>query len=334
MNGILSDFELDVAFWLWAALHLALLWLAIYPIAMLRRFVRNGGQLTIHSRLVPPEGNVRRQRSPSEAYVLFLSGIGRVSSHTYSQRERGILRRIADLCPRAVVLDDVFAYSINNLPLTEDRSLSVLWRWAMRQKLKKRKLNALLGYMINLRNIVQVATSGDRRYAQIYNKGFSDVLAYHLQQYGYDLENPKPLFLVSYSGAGQIAAGAVQPLRENYGLPVYAMMLACFFTDGPGVVAANHIWEFFGTLDKAYRFFHAVTPSRWLRLSRNAWSEYFRQGGVTQVDMGAMKHTGRGGYLDRNSMLPNGVRYIDHTASQFAEVINSISAQHAREQTV
>ncbi len=325
--------QFDAAFWLWAVLHLALLWLAVYPIIMLRGFVRNGGKLTIHSRLVPPEGNVRRQRSSNEAYVLFLSGIGRVSSHTYSQREKGILNRIADLCPQAVVLDDVFAYSINNLPLTEERSLSALWRWAMRQKLKRRKLNSLLGYIINLRNIVQVATSGDRRYSQVYNKGFSDVLSHHLQQYGYDLDNPKPLFLVSYSGAGQIAAGAIQPLRENYGLPVYAMMLACFFTEGPGVVSANHIWEFFGTLDKVYRFFQAVTPSRWLRLGHNnAWSQYFRQGGVTQVDMGAMKHTGRGGYLDRNSILPNGMRYIDYTASQFAEVINSISTQHDREQ--
>ncbi len=332
MNETLSDFQLDAAFWFWATLHLALLWLAIYPIVMLRGFVCTGGALTIHSRLVPPDGNVRRQRTPSEAYVLFLSGIGRVSSHTYSRREQGILRRIADLCPRAVVLDDVFAYSINNQPLTENRSLSVVWRWAMRQKLKKRKLNVLLGYLINLRNIVQVATSGDRRYSQVYNKGFSDVLAYHLQQYGYDLENPKPLFLVSYSGAGQIAAGAVQPLREGYGLPVYVMMLACFFTDGPGVVTANHIWEFVGTLDKAYRLFCAVTPSRWLRPGRNTWSEYLRQGSVTQVDMGAMRHTGRGGYLDRNSTLPNGVSYIDHTASQFAEVINGISAQYARKQ--
>ncbi len=332
MNGLNSVLQLDASFWLWATFHLSVFWLAIYPIAMLRKFVRSGGQLTIHSRLVPPEGNVRKQRGSNEAYVLFLSGIGRVSSHTYSQREKGILKRIADLCPRAVVLDDVFAYSINNLPLTEERRLSILWRWAMRQKLKKRKFNALLGYLINLRNIVQVATSSDTRYSQVYNRGFSDVLVYHLQQYGYDLNSPKPLFIVSYSGAGQIAAGAVRPLREKYGLPVYAMMLACFFTEGPGVVAANHIWEFFGSMDRAYKLFHAVTPSRWLRLSRNAWSEYFRQGGVTRIDMGAMKHTGRGGYLDQNSRLPNGMRYIDYTASQFSEVINGISSQHEQEQ--
>lgn len=334
MRSLSVVLELDPAFWFWGVLHLIPLLMAIHPITTLRNFVRNGEHITIHSRLIPPEGNVRRQRGSNEAYVLFLSGVGRVSSHTYSQRERGILERISDLCPRAVVLDDVFAYSINNSPLTENRPLSVFWRWAMRQKLKKRRINAILGYMINLRNIVQVATSGDRRYSHVYNKAFSSVLAHHLQQYGYDLNNPKPLFLVSYSGAGQIAAGAVRPLREDYGLPVYAMMLACFFTDGPGVVAANHIWEFFGTMDKAYRLFLAVTPSRWARLRGNDWSKYLRHGGVTQVDMGAMKHTGRGGYLDRNSTLPNGVRYIDHTALQFAEVINRISAQHMSEQTI
>lgn len=330
---MLALLEIDPRFWFWAAVHLAFLCPALFPLANLRRFVKSGGRVTIHSSLVPPEGGVRTQRSPSEAYVLFLSGVGRASSYTYSRREQGILRRLADLCPNSVILDDVFAYSINNLPLTENRVLSIFWRWAFRQKFKKRKVNALLGYLINLRNIMQVATSGDRRYAHAYNTAFSNVLTHHLKSYGYDLRNPKPVILISYSGAGQIAAGAVEPLRIRHGLPVYSLMLACFFTEGPGISAANHVWEFVGSLDKAYQLFRAFTPSRWLRPLPNAWSDYFRQGRVTRIDMGAMKHTGRGGYLDRNSTLPDGTSFIDFTAAQFAEVINGISSQHMQDQT-
>lgn len=320
-------------FWGWMFLHLLLIWLALYPLAILRSYIKSGGNVTIYSRRIPPEGNVRRVHSVRDAYVLFLSGVGRVSSRTHSLREKGILERLANRCPTAVVLDDVFAYSINNMPLTENRRLSVVWRWAMRQKLKKRHIHGWLGYLINFRNIIHIAISGDVRYARVYNRGFARVLIHHLEQYGYDLKQPKPLFIVSYSGAGQVAAGAVKHLRQEYDLPVYALMLACFFTEGPGVVAANHIWEFIGTMDRAYDFCYTFTPSRWLRFGRNTWSRYVRNGGITRIDMGAMKHTGRGGYLDQNSLLPNGVCYIDFTAEQFASIINRISARHAREHT-
>ncbi len=319
----------DTAFWGWGTLHLLFLWLAVFPYLSLRAFIRNGRKVEIHSQLCPPEGDVRTLRKRNEAYVLFLSGVGRVSSQTMSMRERGILQRLARLCPSTVVLDDVFAYSINNLPLTENRRLSGYWRWVFKQKLKKNLLHALVGYLINFRNIVQITMSADTRYSQIYNEGFARVLVRHLEQYGYELENPKPVFIVSYSGAGQIAAGAVKYL-EQYGLPVYALMLACFFTEGPGVVKAKHLWEFIGSADVAYRICFTFTPSRWQGLP-TPWSRFVREGKMTRVEMGAMRHTGRGGYLDRNSRMPDGSSYIDFTAAKFAEIINEIGVQHTGE---
>ncbi len=321
--------DFDAAFWGWAVFHLLILWLAVYPYLALRSFIRHQGNIKIHSALRPPEGAVRTRRQQNEAYVLFLSGVGRVSSQTMSMRERGILQRLADRCPTAVVLDDVFAYSINNLPLTENRRLSRYWRWVMRQKLKKNLIHTLIGHLINLRNIVQITISADCRYAQVYNAGFARVLVHHLQQYGYDPDNPKPVFIVSYSGAGQIAAGAVKHLAA-YELPVYALMLACFFTEGPGVVNARHLWEFIGSADAVYRFCYSFTPSRW-RVWPSDWSRFVKSGKMTRVDMGAMSHTGRGGYLDRNSHLPDGNSYIDFTAAQFADIINSVAAQYAGE---
>lgn len=319
----------DAAFWGWAVLHLLLLWLAVFPFLSLRSYIKNPRDIKIHSKLCPPEGDVRTLRRQNEAYVLFLSGVGRVSSQTMSMRERGILQRLAQLCPTTVVLDDVFAYSINNLPLTEDRRLSRYWRWVMRQKLKKNLLHSLIGYLINFRNIVQITMSADSRYSQIYNVGFARVLVHHLQQYGYEPERPKPVFIVSYSGAGQIAAGAVKHLTEH-GLPVYALMLACFFTEGPGIANARHVWEFIGSADVAYRFCFTFTPSRWQSLP-SPWSRLIKDGKMTRVDMGAMRHTGRGGYLDRNSYMPDGASYIDFTATKFAEIINAINTQYANE---
>lgn len=321
--------QVDAGFVGWTVFHLLFLGLALHPLIVLREYIKSNGAVAIHSKPIPPDANVRRMRDRNEAYVLFLSGVGRVSSLTYSKREQGILQRIADLCPTAVVLDDVFAYSINNLPLTENRRLSAVWRWAMRRKLKKTPLNAILGYLINFRNIVQIVTSADRRYASLYNQAFARVLVNHLRHYGFDLKDPKPILIVSYSGAGQIAAGAVQHLSRDFGLTVHALMLACFFTEGPGVSHAHHIWEFIGRRDRAYGFCYFFTPSRWTRFASTPWTRFVEMGKTTRVDMGAMKHTGRGGYLDQNSHLPNGLSYIDHTASQLAGIINRVCAQPA-----
>ena len=323
MPGI-ADVRLDAAFWIWGCVLAVFLGFAIYPILTLGPYIRAGCRINIHRNRIPPDNKVRQPNPDGDAFVLFLSGVGRVSALTMSRREQGILHRLAGLCRGAVLLDDVFAYSINNLPLVSHRRLSPMWRWALRHKLKKRLHNSALGYLINLRNILHILISADSRYAMVYNRGCAHVITDHLQQYGYDLNQPKPLVIVSYSGAGQIAAGAVQHLWEEYRLPVYVLMLACFFT-ASGIDRANHVWEFIGTTDQAYRFCLLFSPSRWLIPRLSLWRRLTAAGRTTRIDMGAMKHTGRGGYLDRNSVTPEGVPFIDVTAQAMADVINRIS---------
>ena len=324
MPGI-TDVHMDAAFWIWGCVLAVFLGFAIYPILTLGPYIRAGCKIDIHRNRIPPDNKVRQPNPDSDAFVLFLSGVGRVSASTMSRREQGILHRLAELCDSAVLLDDVFAYSINNLPLVTHRRLSPMWRWALRHKLKKRLHNSILGYLINLRNILHILISADSRYAMVYNRGCAHVITDHLQQYGYDLARPKPLVIVSYSGAGQIAAGAVQHLSDEYRLPVYVLMLACFFT-GSGVDRANHVWEFIGSVDQAYRFCLLFSPSRWLIPRLSLWRRLTAAGRTTRIDMGAMKHTGRGGYLDRNSVTPEGVPFIDATAMAMADVINQIRA--------
>ena len=327
-----AEVHFDAAFWIWGCVLLVFLGFALYPMLTLGPYIRAGCRIDIHRSRIPPDRNVRRPDPDSDAFVLFLSGVGRVSALTMSRREQGILQRLSELCEGTVLLDDVFAYSINNLPLVSHRRLSPMWRWALRHKLKKRLHNSAVGYLINLRNILHILISADSRYAMVYNRGCAKVITDHLQQYGYDLSRPKPLVIVSYSGAGQIAAGAVQHLWDEYRLPVYVLMLACFFT-GSGVDRANHVWEFIGSADQAYRFCLVFSPSRWLIPRLSLWRRLTKAGRTTRIDMGAMKHTGRGGYLDRNSVTPEGVSFIDATAESMAEVINRIrdTAEHRGE---
>ena len=70
----------------------------------------------------------------AQCFVIFLSGVGRVSGETISYREQDFLQRLSTALPHAVIVDDIFPYSFNNLPLSAQPYLGWLWRWALRTK--------------------------------------------------------------------------------------------------------------------------------------------------------------------------------------------------------
>ncbi len=103
----------------------------------------------------------------------FLSGIGRVSGQTLSYREQDFLRHLSVALPNAVIIDDIFPYSVNNLALTGQPFFGRLWRWALRRKLDG---PALAGMLINVRNTFQCLISLDHRYGPIYNQATAEVI--------------------------------------------------------------------------------------------------------------------------------------------------------------
>jgi hypothetical protein len=95
-----------------------LVWAAFSPVETLGWWAGWFGDKVYHDE-VPSDGLVRVVRPNANSYILFLSGVGRVSSETISRREQEFLRRLAVALPQTVVIDDIFPYSVNNLPLTE-----------------------------------------------------------------------------------------------------------------------------------------------------------------------------------------------------------------------
>lgn len=266
---------------------------------------------------LPSDGNVRIVRPDAEAYIVFLSGIGRVSGETFSLREQGFLQRLADALPHAVIIDDIFPYSVNNLALTGQPFLARFWRWVLRRKLDGPKL---AGYLINIRNIWQVCISADNRYGPIYNQAVAEVLLHSLLRYDYDLENQRPVFIIGYSGAGQMAVASVSYLRELIQAPIYVISLAGIFSSEPGLLAADHVYHIYGTADHSHRL-ALFAPGRWPIFSSSEWNRARRQGMITQINVGAMHHTGTGGYLDIKSFLPDGTSYMDNTVQIVADII-------------
>ena len=315
--------EMSAAFWqLMSALGLILLglliWAAFSPFETLGWWAGWFGD-KIYDDSIPPDGRVRAVPSDAHAYIIFLSGIGRVSGQTLSYRETDFLRRLAQVMPHAVVIDDVFPYSTNNLALTGQPFFGGLWRWALRRKLDG---PALAGMIINVRNAFQVWVSVDHRYGPIYNQATAEVILHALLRYDYPMERDDvPVFVIGYSGAGQMAVGAMTYLREWLPGPLYTISLGGIFGSDPGLLATDHLFHFQGANDHALWLRH-LGPGRWPIFPTSEYNRAKRQGRISYITPGPMGHTGRGGYLDAKTSLPDGTPLIDRTVELVANIVN------------
>ncbi|RME53106.1 MAG: hypothetical protein D6790_18010 [Caldilineae bacterium] len=303
-----------------------LMWAALAPFEALGWWAGWFGD-EIYIEEPAPEGPVRARRPNPQAYIVFLSGISRVSGETFSRREQNFLRRLAETLPEAVVIDDIFPYAVNNLPLTGQRFFAGLWRWALRRKFSDNWLERLAGYLINVRNIWQVAISIDKRYGPIYNQAMAHVILHGLARFGHDPAQKTPIFIIGYSGAGQIAVGAVPYLKELVAGPVYVISLGGIFGSDPGLLAADHIYHIYGTRDRPQRLCAWLFPGRWPLLWYSDWNRAQRLGRVTFLCTGPMSHTGPTGYLTTSRTLPDGTPYLERTVQMVAEIVRSVIAQ-------
>ena len=269
---------------------------------------------------VPTDGFVRKVPPSARAYIVFLSGIGRVSGQTLSYREQDFLRHLAVAMPDAVIIDDIFPYSVNNMALTGQPFFGRLWRWALRRKLDG---PALAGMLINVRNTFQCLISLDHRYGPIYNQATGEVIMHGLMRYDFPTESDTPIFIIGYSGAGQMAVGATTYLREWVRGPIYVISLGGLFGSDPGLLAADHVYQLSGSTDKVL-LMNFLAPGRWPIFATSEFNRAKRQGRITNIDMGPMNHTGRTGYLDAKTHLDDGTSFVDHTVDVVAEIVSQL----------
>lgn len=298
------------------------LWAALAPFETLGWWAGWFGDKIYHDQ-IPSDGIVRAVRGQPGCYVLFLSGIGRVSGHTLSYREQEFLRRLAQSVPQAVVIDDIFPYSVNNLALTGQPYFSRLWRWALE---RKKYGPALAGYLINIRNLFQVAIAIDRRYAPLYNQAMAEVFLDSLLRYQYDPESRAPIFIIGYSGSAQMGIGAITYLREWVKGPIYMVSLGGIFGSDPGVLAADHMYHLLGSNDIA-QVWRLMMPGRWPFFASSEWNRALRQHRVTIIPLPGMGHTGRGGYIDVKPGEDGAEPHVDVTCRTIAQIIQAAIQQ-------
>lgn len=252
-------------------------------------------------------------------FVVFLSGINNVSGESFAEREVAFLARLGhELADTEIVLvDDIFPYSVTEQALTGRRVFAWFWRWALRAKVSG---PGLAGFLINIRNLWQVAVSADHRYGPIYNQGSANIILHGLLRHGYTFGSETPVTLIGYSGGGQVALGAAPHLRSILRVPISIISLGGVMSADSGLATLEHVYHLYGSRDNVQRLGAIFFPGRW-PLIPSPWNSAKKRGVIELVPMGPVDHTGPGGYLDAESHLPDGRSFLDGTVQTILELL-------------
>ena len=262
------------------------------------------------------------QAANHQHFVVFLSGIHSVSGESYAPREIAFLQALRERMPH-ITLVELFPYSVTNRALTGQRAFAKVWRWALRNKISG---NGLAGFLINFRNLWQVAVSADSRYGPIYNQGSAEMILRGLKTQGYTRGSHAPITLIGYSGGGQIAVGAAPYLRQVIGQRVQVISLGGVLSSDPGVLEVAKLYHLFGKRDMVQRVGQIMCPGRWRWLPFSPWNQALQQGFIELVPMGSMDHTGVDGYLD-GELREGTTTYLQVTLDTMVRLLTEVEQQ-------
>jgi hypothetical protein len=236
-------------------------------------------------------------RRGDERYVVWLSGIGSVPGETEDPFEVRFLRELSARVPRVVIVDDAFAYSVRDNPLAGRRLIDPFFRRARQAQEAGRPPSLWLASLVQLRNTLQVAVSADARYGPIYNLGLAEGIGKRLLASGYPKGSGTPIYLLGYSGGGQIAVGSARYLKDWLNAPIEVVSIGGVISPDPGLDAVDHIYHLQGQKDPVPGIGSVAFPGRWPLLRYSAWNKTVAAGKVTVIPTGPMAHMAEPGYF-------------------------------------
>ena len=258
-------------------------------------------------------------------YVIYLDGIGQ-STFDYLPDIQEFLDTLAPVLPEDVVLiKGIMPYSVRNNPLTRNRTLAFFWRLADSFRLKNPA--SLFGYLVNIRNVLVVAVSADKRYGPIYNLGIAQVMYKALIRHGYKVDSGVPITLVGFSGGGQMAAGAAPFLRQALTAPIEIISLGGVISGNINILKLEHLYHLAGDKDPVERIGPVMFPGRWAVFLLSYWNRAKRLGKVNLISLGPVGHQLPGGIMDPKKCLPDGRTHLQQTIDWVTGILFG-TAQH------
>ncbi|NTU78914.1 MAG: hypothetical protein HGA45_05840 [Chloroflexales bacterium] len=268
--------------------------------------------------------------TPAEHFVVYLSGIGDVSATSLQAYELGYINALAATLPRTRIIDDIFAFSVTNVGLTEDERMGRFWRWMTQVKSGPGRGAALSKMAIQGRNMLQVAVSADRRYGPVFNYGTANSIFQNLLEAGYEPGSGVPVTLIGYSGGGQVVLASAQYLKPALAGPLQVISLGGVMADSAGIEAADEVVHLDSKLDPVQAVADYIFPRRWPIARSSRWNRALASGKLRRIEVGPMLHNGPRGYLDPDAQLADGRSHLAATVAVTMELVMAFRAKGVR----
>lgn len=253
-------------------------------------------------------------------YLVYLDGIGQ-SGEEYTPDVEDFLAALKPTLPPDIELvSGLMMYSVLNKPLDEDRPLAFMWKTA--DKMRWSNPAAILGLMLNLRNVFIVAVSADKRYGPIYNQGIAQVLFDGLVKRGYQPGSGVPITLIGYSGGGEMSVASAPYLKKAMGAPIDVISLGGVMSANNDVLKLEQLYHLVGGKDFVERIGPIIFPGRWKIFPLSYWNRAKRRGNISIISAGdSIGHQVPGGYMDPQAKLPDGRTYLQNTISIILKIL-------------
>ncbi len=259
----------------------------------------------------------------SSDYIVFLSGIGDPSAQWHYPEETEFLRRLREALPQAAVISDLFAYSVTSADIsTTSKRPRTGKMWESIERTVRKNQYAPVGALINLRNLFQVTVSVDHRYGPFFNLGQAENVRDALLAYGYRPGSGKGVYLIGYSGGGQVSLGLAAFLNRMLGSPVTVISVGGVMSSEPSCLQVEHLYHLWGTKDPIQSMGDLAFVGRWPISKKSAWNQALSQGKITRLPMGPVAHNGSGGYFGPQP-LPDGRPAIDQTLEVILSIVTT-----------
>jgi hypothetical protein len=307
---------------LFGAVALLLVSAAMAPITALGWWAGWFGEQTApaHPKAVPTVAPGQTARTAPH-YLVYLSGIGAITADSVPDEELTWLaafeRRLGD----SYLVRDVFPYNVVGAGLTSERFFNRMWKYI--EQLRFKNPAVVLGNLINLRNVLQVAVSADPRYGPIYNLGIANTIVESLQRHGYRLGSGTPVTLIGWSGGGQISLGATAFLSGMLKAPIRVVSIGGVMADDPGLVSVTHLYHFYGSNDPIQALGGKAYAGRWPVFQQSLWNQALAQGKITFTELGPFSHNGKDNYFSWDSKTPAGKTYAETTMDAIVGVLRA-----------
>jgi hypothetical protein len=262
-------------------------------------------------------------------FLVFLSGIGNTSAEALASEEQAFLRNLKAAMPWVAILDNIFAYSPDNTSLLDEERYGRFWRTMLAVRTIGGRSAILGNISINGRNMLQVAVSADRRYAPVFNYGTASTIFQALQEHGYRPGSGVPVTLMGYSGGGQVVFGAAHFLKPAIAAPLQVISLGGVMASTRGIDAADELVHLEGSRDTVQAMADVLFWGRWPIARGSRWNRALAAGKLRRITLGPMVHTGPKGYLDTQTLLPDGRSYMAQTTAVTVELITAFHERAA-----